>query len=70
MRRQRLEEDALDDRSEEAKPHDFHVTAVEPASSEGRIAVTLVDIRGGRVTLHLDEPCATLLRDMIDDQLI
>lgn len=54
---------------EKRKDHDFQVTAVEPADGEDSIAVTLTDVRGGRVTLHLDTTCATLLRDMLDDQL-
>lgn len=49
--------------------HDFIVTAVEPAESAGRIAVTLTDARDGRVTLHLERVAAALLRDLLDDQL-
>lgn len=57
------------DTSRRAQEHNFLVTAVEQAEAEGFIAVTLLDARGGRVTLHLDETCGKLLRDLLDEQL-
>ena len=52
-----------------AQANRFLVTAVEAAEAEGFIAVTLLDGRGGSVTLHLDETCGKLLRDLLDEQL-
>ncbi len=49
--------------------HHFLVTAVEPAEARHRVAVTLVDARGGRVTLHLDEDLATALRNHLAQAL-
>lgn len=45
--------------------HDFDVVGVEPALSRKRIAVTLTDVRGGKVTLHLEEAEAAKLRDIL-----
>lgn len=69
MPRRQLEEDGVSSEPEQPQSHDFLVIDVQPAPSDGSIAVTLVDVRGGRVTLHLDGACAALLRDIIDDQL-
>lgn len=45
--------------------HDFLVAQVEPAPAGDGLAVTLVDKRGGRVTLHLDKATARRLRNML-----
>ena len=60
---------APDDPNRPARAHRFLVAAVEPAEAEGFIAVTLLDARGGRVMLHLDETCGSLLHDLLDQQL-
>lgn len=54
---------------ERHQAHNFMVTDVEPADAGERIGVTLTDVRGGRVTLHLDREHAEELFDILSAQL-
>ncbi|PWK70661.1 hypothetical protein [Aminobacter sp. AP02] len=60
------------DRKEpERKEHEFMVASVESARDDtlDGIAVTLVDVRGGRVRLHMDPDIAEILRERISAAL-
>lgn len=57
------------DAGERHQSHNFMVTDVEPADAGDRVGVTLTDVRGGRVTLHLDREHAEELLDILSTQL-
>ncbi|HEV7252211.1 MAG TPA: hypothetical protein VGN97_03810 [Mesorhizobium sp.] len=54
---------------ERHQAHNFMVTDVEPADAGERIGVTLTDVRGGRVTLHMEREHAEELFDILSTQL-
>jgi len=54
---------------ERRQAHNFMVTDVEPADAGERIGATLTDVRGGRVTLHMDREHAEELREILSAQL-